>query len=158
MEAVEAKAVAVGGTEDERHFYRRRSNPLSQRSLPTPSTGARENSLPNSPNQEKTLPVISNAALDLHANNHVINPSMMEELPSSIEDEEILEDADATPEGAAVEVQARATRPLFQPSAKKRALHNPIAMERLIAYTVGKNATRLTCAPSYLKSNSHSSK
>ena len=82
----------------------------------------------------------------------------MEELPSSIEDEGILEDADATPEGAAVEVQARATRPLSQPSAKKGELHVPIAMEKLIYYTVEKKATGKTCAPFYLKSNSHISK
>ena len=83
---------------------------------------------------------------------------MMEEFPSSREDEGILEDADATTEGAAVEVQAGATRPLSQPSAKKEALHVPITMEKLIASTVEKKVTRQTCAPFYLKSNSHSSK
>ena len=83
---------------------------------------------------------------------------MMEELPSSREDEGILEDADATTEGAVVEVQAGATRLLSQPSAKKGAFQVPIAMEKLIASTVGKKATGKTCAPSYLKSNSHSSK
>ena len=57
----------------------------------------------------------------------------MEELPSSREYEGILEDADATIEGAAVEVQAGATQPLFQPSANKGALHVPIAMEKPIA-------------------------
>ena len=83
---------------------------------------------------------------------------MMEEFPSSREDEGILEDADATTEGGAVEVQAGATPPLSQPSAKKGALYVSIAMQRLIAFTVGKKATGQTCAPSYLKSNSHSSK
>ena len=82
----------------------------------------------------------------------------MKELPSSREDEGILEDADATAEGAAVEVQARATRPLSQPSAKKGALHVPIAMEKLIASTVENKATGQTCVPFYLKNNSHSSK
>ena len=72
----------------------------------------------------------------------------MEELPLSREYEGILEDADATTEGGAVEVQAGATRPLSQPSAKKGALHVPIAMEKLIASTVGKKATGQTCAPS----------
>ena len=60
----------------------------------------------------------------------------MEEFPSSREDEGILEDVDATTEGDAVEVQAEATRPLSQPSAKKGALHVPIAMGKLIASTV----------------------
>ena len=83
---------------------------------------------------------------------------MMEELSSSREDEGILEDADATTEGAAVEVQAGAAQPLSRPSAKKGALHVPIAMERLVASTVGKKATGQTCAPSYFKNNSHSSK
>ena len=46
---------------------------------------------------------------------------MMEELPSSREDEGILEDADATAEGSAVEAQEGATRPLSQLSAKKGA-------------------------------------
>ena len=45
--------MVVGGTEDERRLYRRRSNPLSWRLLPTPSTQARANSLPNSPHQGK---------------------------------------------------------------------------------------------------------
>ena len=83
---------------------------------------------------------------------------MMKEFPSSIEDEGILEDADATTEGAAVEVQAGATRPLYQPSAKKGVLHVPIATEKLITSTVGKKANGQTCAPSYLKSNIHSPK
>ena len=61
---------------------------------------------------------------------------MMEELPSSREDEEILEDVDVTTEGAAVEVQTEATQPLSQTSAKKGALQVPIAMEKLIASTV----------------------
>ena len=82
----------------------------------------------------------------------------MEELPSSREDERILEDADATAEGSKVEVQVGATQPMYQTSAKKGALHVPITTERLIASTVGKKATGQTCAPSYLKSNSHSSK
>ena len=46
---------------------------------------------------------------------------MMEELPLYREDEGILEDSDATAQGAAVEVQAEATQPLSQPSAKKGA-------------------------------------
>ena len=62
---------------------------------------------------------------------------MIDELLSSREDEGILEDTDATTEGASVEVQARATRPLSQPSVKKGALHVPIAMEKLISFTVG---------------------
>ena len=78
-------------------------------------------------------------------------------MPSSREDEGILEDAGATTEGTAVEVQAGETRPLSQPSAKKVALHIPIAMGRLIDSTVGKKATEQTCSPSNLKSNSHSS-
>ena len=53
---------------------------------------------------------------------------MMEELLSSREDEGSLEDADATTEGTTVEVQAGEMRPLSQPSAKKGALHVPIAM------------------------------
>ena len=89
---------------------------------------------------------------------NVIESEMMEEFPSSREDEGILEDADAAAEGAAVEVQAGATRPLSQPSTKKGVLHVPIAMERLISSTVGNRATGETCAPSYLKSNIHSSK
>ena len=79
-------------------------------------------------------------------------------MPSSREEEGVLEDADAKTEGGAVEVQAGATRPLSPPSAKKGALHVPIAMQRLISPTVGKKATVQTCAPSYLKINSHSSK
>ena len=73
---------------------------------------------------------------------------MMEEFPSSREDEDILQGADATPEGDAVELQAGATRPPSQPSSKKGALHVPIAMEKLIASTVGKKDTGQTCAPS----------
>ena len=69
-----------------------------------------------------------------------------------------MEDEDATIERAAVEVQAEAAQPLYQPSAKQGVLHIPIATERLIAYTMGKKATGQTCAPSYLKSNNHSSK
>ena len=83
---------------------------------------------------------------------------MMEELPSSRKDEGILENADETIEGEAVEVQAGATRPLPQPSAKKGALHVTIVMEKLIASTVEKKATGKMCAPFYLKNNSHSSK
>ena len=83
---------------------------------------------------------------------------MMEELPTSREDEGILEDADLTTEGYAVEVQEGATRPLSRPSAKKGALHVPIVMEKLIASTVEKRATGKTCAPFYLKNNSNSSK
>ena len=83
---------------------------------------------------------------------------MMEELPSSREDEGILDDADATTDGDAVEVQAGATRPLSRPSAKKGALHVPIAMDKLIASTVEKNVTGKTCSPFYLKNNSNSSK
>ena len=78
---------------------------------------------------------------------------MMEELPSSREDKGIMEDVDAATEGAAVEVQAGATRPLSQTSVKKGALHVPNAMERLIASTVEKKSTGKTCDPSYLKSN-----
>ena len=66
---------------------------------------------------------------------------MMEELPSYREDEGILEDVDATPEGTTVEVQAEVTRLLSQPSAKKGALHVPIAMEKLIASNMEKKAT-----------------
>ena len=62
----------------------------------------------------------------------------MEELPSSREEEGILEGAYATTEGATVEVQAGATRPLSQPSAKKEALQVPIPMEKLVAPTVKK--------------------
>ena len=62
---------------------------------------------------------------------------MMEKLSSFREDEGILKDAAATAEGSAVDVQAGVTRPLSQTSAKKGALHVPIAMERLIASTVG---------------------
>ena len=83
---------------------------------------------------------------------------MMEELPSSREDEGILEDADATTEGAAVEVQAGAMLSLPQPSVKKGALHVTIAMEKLIASTVEKKAAGQTCAPFYLNNKSHSSK
>ena len=83
---------------------------------------------------------------------------MMEELPSSRKDKGILEDADAATEGAAVEVQADAIRPLSQPSAKKGALHVPIAMEKLIASTEDKKAIGQTYVPFYLKNNSHSSK
>ena len=61
---------------------------------------------------------------------------MMEELPSSREDEGILEDVDAMIEWDAVEVQTEATQPLSRPSAKKGALHVPITMEKLIASTV----------------------
>ena len=88
--------------------------------------------------------------INLHVKNNVINPEMMEELPSSREDEGILEDVDTTTEGGAVEVQAEATRPLSQPSSKKRALHVPIAMEKLIASTVEKEATGQTYVPFYL--------
>ena len=73
---------------------------------------------------------------------------MVGELPSSREDKGILEDVDATTEEAAVELQAGATQPLYQPSAKQGVLHIPIAMERLIASNVGKKATGQTCAPS----------
>ena len=83
---------------------------------------------------------------------------MMEELPSSREDEGILEDADATTEGDAVEVQEGATRPLSHPLAKKGALHVPIAMDKLIASTVEKKSTGKMYVPFYLKNNSHSSK
>ena len=82
----------------------------------------------------------------------------MEELPSSREGKGILEDADATTEGSAVEVQAGATQPLSQPSVKKGALHVPIAMEKLVASTVEKKAIGQTYVPFYLKNNSHSSK
>ena len=83
---------------------------------------------------------------------------MMGGLPSSREDGRILGDADVVIEGAAVEVQEGATQPLSQPSVKKGALHVPIAMERLTVSNVGKNATRQTSAPSYLKSKRHSYK
>ena len=83
---------------------------------------------------------------------------MMEELPSSREDEGILEDVDATTEGAEVEIQSEATRPLYQPSVKNGALHVPIAMEKLIASTVEKKSIGQTYAPFYLKNNSHSFK
>ena len=83
---------------------------------------------------------------------------MVEELPSSREDEGIQENADATLEGAAVEVQTEAMQLLSQPSEKKGALHVPIAMEKLIASTVEKKATGETYVPFYLKNNSHSSK
>ena len=82
----------------------------------------------------------------------------MEELPSSREDERILEDVDATTEVGAVEVQTEATQPLSHPSAKKGALHVPTAMEKLIAPTVEKKATGQTYVPFYLKNNIHSSK
>ena len=82
----------------------------------------------------------------------------MEELPSSREYEGILEDVDATTAGAAVEIQAEATRPLSRPSAKKGALHVPIAMEKIIASNVYKKATGQTYVPFFLKNNSHSSK
>ena len=72
----------------------------------------------------------------------------MEELPSSREDKGILDDAEARTEGAAMEVQAGATRPLSQQSVKKGALHVLIAMDKLIASTVGKKVTGQTCAPS----------
>ena len=71
----------------------------------------------------------------------------MEELPSLREDEGILDDVDATTEGAAVEVQTESTQPLSQPSAKKGALHVPIAMEKLIASTVKKKVTGQTYVP-----------
>ena len=80
---------------------------------------------------------------------------MMEELPSSREDEGILEDVDATTEVGAVEVQTEATQPLSHPSAKKGALHVPTAMEKLIAPTVDKKATGGKFAPFYLNNNSH---
>ena len=82
--------------------------------------------------------------INLHANNNVINPDMMEDLPSSKEEEGIMEDADATTEVSAVEVQAGENRTLYQPSAKKGALHVPIAMEKLIASTMEKKATGQT--------------
>ena len=83
---------------------------------------------------------------------------MMEELPSSREDEGILKDVDATTERAAAEVQTDATQPLSQPSVKQVALHVPIAMDKIIASTVEKKATGQTYVPFYLKNNSHSSK
>ena len=61
---------------------------------------------------------------------------MMEELPSSRGDEGILEDVEATTEGDALEVQTEATQSLSQTSAKKGALHVPIAMEKLISSAV----------------------
>ena len=61
---------------------------------------------------------------------------MMEELPSSREDEGVLEYMDAMTEWAAVEVQTEATQPLSRPSVKKGVLHVPIAMEKLIASAV----------------------
>ena len=76
---------------------------------------------------------------------------MMEELPSSREDEGILEEVDTTTDWAAVEV-------LSQPSVKKGALHIPIAMEKLIASTVEKKAIGQTYVPFYLNNKSHSSK
>ena len=82
----------------------------------------------------------------------------MEELTSSREDDGILEDVEATTEGAAVEVQAEATQLLSQPSAKKGALHVPTAMGKLIASIVEKKANGQTYVPFYLKNNSHSSK
>ena len=82
----------------------------------------------------------------------------MEELPSSREDEGILEYMDVMTEWAAVEVQIEATQPLSHPSVKKVALHVPIAMEKLIASTVEKKATGQTYVPFYLNNNSHSSK
>ena len=95
---------------------------------------------------------------NLHANNNVNIPDMMGELPSSREDEGILEDTDAATEAAAVGVQAEETQPLSQPSAKKGELQVPIGMEEHIASTVVKKATGRTWAPSCLRSNSHSSK
>ena len=83
---------------------------------------------------------------------------MMEELPSSREDEGIMEDVDATAEWAAVEVQTEATQPLSRPSVKKGALHVPIATEKLISSTVEKKAIGQTYVLFYLKKNSHSSR
>ena len=83
---------------------------------------------------------------------------MMEELPSSREDEGIMEEVEATTEGAAVEVQSEATRPLSQSSAKKGVLRVPIAMEKLVSSTVEKKATGQKYVPFYLNNNSHSSK
>ena len=80
---------------------------------------------------------------------------MMEELPSSREEEGILEDVDATTEWAAVEVQTEATQPLSQPSVKKGALHVTIAMEKIIASTVEKKSIGQTYVLFYLKNNSH---
>ena len=57
--------------------------------------------------------------INLHANNNVIKPEMMEELPLSRKYEGILEDAEAAAEGAAVEVHTESMRPMSQPSAKK---------------------------------------
>ena len=82
----------------------------------------------------------------------------MEELPSSREDEGILEKVDAMTEGVAVEVQTEATQPLSQPSGKKVALHVPTPMEKLIASTVEKKDNGQTYAPFCLNNNSHSSK
>ena len=73
---------------------------------------------------------------------------MMKELPSSREDEGVMENADAATEGAAVEVQEEATRPLSHPIVKKGEFHVPIGMERHITSTVGGKATGRTCAPS----------
>ena len=81
---------------------------------------------------------------------------MMEELPLSREDEGIMDDVDAMTEWAAGEVQTEATKPLYQPSLKKGALHVTIGMEIQIDSTVGKNATGQTCAPYCLRTNSHS--
>ena len=83
---------------------------------------------------------------------------MMEELPSSRENKGILEDVGAMTEWDAVEVQTEATQPLSQPSAKKGALHVPIAMETLIVSTVEKKATGKTYVPFYLKNNIQRSK
>ena len=83
---------------------------------------------------------------------------MMEELPSSREEKGILEEAEAMTDGAGVEVQAGATRPLSQPSLKKGGLHVPIALEKLISSVVEKKGTGQICSPLYLKNNSHSSK
>ena len=82
----------------------------------------------------------------------------MEELPSSREDEGIMEDVEATTEWAAVEVQTESTQPLSHPSVKKGALHIPIKMEKLIASTVEKKAIGQTYVLFYLKNNSHRSK
>ena len=62
-----------------------------------------------------------------------------------------MEDAEATTEGFAVEIQAGATGPLSQPSVKKGALHVTIAMEKLIASTVEKKAPGKMCAPLLLE-------
>ena len=110
------------------------------------------------PRHHRESKITTGGTINLHANNNVINPEMMEELLSSRKDEGVLEDADAETERAAVDVQAEAMRPLSQPSAKKGELHVQIGMERHIASAVGKKATGKTCAPSCLSSNSHSSK